>query len=316
MNKIYKKIVLLLMIFIFTLSVTCCRSQSNLQNNQEKLKIISVSFPAYDFAKKIAGDKADVSMLISPGQESHTFEPTPRDIINIRQADLLIIGGKSDTWVQKLIDSSELDESKILSMMDCVTLISEEESEETHHEHDHSSFYDYDEHVWTSPVNAMEICKKITEKLIAKSPDNTQLFFDNLNNYLQELNALDETFSNIVTEGKRKTLIFGDRFPFRYFADRYGLSYYAAFPGCSAETEPDAAMIKFLIDKVNDNHIPVVLHIELSNTDIADAICEATGAKKALFHSCHGVTNDELSQGETYISIMMKNADVLKEALS
>ena len=119
-----------------------------------------------------------------------------------------------------------------------------------------------------------------------------------------------------MEHGVRKTLVFGDRFPFRYFADRYGLTYFAAFPGCSGETEPDAATLKFLIDKVSEENIPVVLHVELSNQKIADAICEATGAKKALFHSCHGVTKDEFDRGETYVSLMKNNVDVLKEALS
>lgn len=325
MMKMYKKIMVLLITAVTAASLFGCGGPATepIAEQNGKLKIVATNFPPYDFARQIAGDLADITMLLSPGQESHTFEPTPQDIIKIQQADILIMGGgESDQWAKKLIASSDLDESKTLSMMDCVTAVPEEIAEgmqhnhEEHTEEDHSEFYEYDEHVWTSPVNAMEICKKIAEKLINADSKNEQAYSENLNQYLAKLDELDKSFSAAVENGVRKTLVFGDRFPFRYFADQYGLSYYAAFPGCSGETEPDAATMKFLINKVKQENIPVVLHVELSNPKIAGAICEAAGAKTMLFHSCHSVTKDEFDQGETYLSLMQKNAEVLKEALS
>ncbi len=324
MKKRYKNLTALALALASVLCLFGCGGPGRTPSGgpSEKLKIVATNFPPFDFARQIAGDLADVSMLLSPGQESHTFEPTPQDIIKIQQADLFIMGGgESDQWAKRLIASSQLDERKILSMMDCVTALPEEITEgmqnhEEHAEEDHSEFYEYDEHVWTSPLNAIEICKKIAEKLIDADREHEQVYTENLNRCLAELDELDKCFADVVENGARKTLVFGDRFPFRYFADRYGLSYYAAFPGCSGETEPDAATMKFLIDKVKQENIPVVLHAELSNRKIADAVCEAAGAEARLFHSCHSVTKDEFDRGETYLSLMKNNVAVLKEALS
>lgn len=323
MKKTYKKMLALLITACTAVSLFGCGTASFNTDRSDKIKIVATNFPPYDFARQIAGDLAEITMLLSPGQESHSFEPTPQDMIKIQQADILIAGGgESDQWLKKLTDSSDLDENKILTMMDCVSTLPEEisdgmqHSREAHKAEDHSKFYEYDEHVWTSPKNAMEICKKIAEKLIEADKENEAVYTANLNEYLTALDDLDRRFLKEAETGVRKTLIFGDRFPFRYFADRYDLSYFAAFPGCSGETEPDAATMKFLIDKVKEEHIPVVLYVEFSNQKIADAVCEATGAKKALLHSCHSVTKYEFEQGETYLSLMQKNADVLKEALS
>lgn len=317
MKKSVQAAISIVIIFIAVFSLNGCVPA---ETQTDKIKIVATNFPPYDFARQIAGNAAEVTMLLSPGEESHTFEPTPQDIIKIQQADLFIMGGgESDQWAKNLVSASELDGNKILAMMDCVETVPEEITDGMQHEHteeDHSKFYEYDEHVWTSPVNAEAICKKIYEKILAADRENEQLYASNLNAYLSELDELDKEFQDAVSSGTRKTLVFGDRFPFRYFADQYGLNYFAAFPGCSGETEPDAATMKFLIDKVNDEKIPLVLHVELSNQKIADAICEATGAKKALFHSCHGITKEEFERGETYVSLMKKNVDVLKEALS
>ena len=288
-----------------------------------KLQIVTTNFPPYDFARQIAGDCAEVTMLLSPGQESHTFEPTPQDVIRLTQADLFILGGgESDQWALKLMESSELAENNTLMMMDCVNTVPEEIVEGMQHtheetaEHDHSKFYTYDEHVWTSPVNAIAICEKIAEKLAFQDPEHASVYAENLHKYKEALSTLDAEFTEIAKNGARNTFVFADRFPFRYFADRYELTYFAAFPGCSGETEPDAATMKFLIDKINNEAIPVVFYTELSNRKIADAVCEATGAKQLLFHSCHSLTKEEFDRGETYISLMKQNAIALKEALS
>lgn len=312
----YKTISILLLAVLFAGLVSgCAGNPVKPAEKNDKIRIIATSFPPYDFARQIAGDVAQVSMLLAPGQESHSFEPTPKDMVKLQQADLFIMGGgKSDEWAKKLAKSANLGPENTLSMMDNFPILPE--TPHDHEKKDHSENYAYDEHVWTSPAGAMEICKKIADALCALSPENSQVFLKNLDEYLKKLEALDTEFWHVVENSPRKTLIFGDRFPFHHFARRYGLSYYSAFPGCAGETEPDAATMKLLIDKVKAEKIPVVLHIELSNTKIAEAICEATGAKPMLFHACHGVTKDELDRGETYLSLMEQNVAVLKEALS
>lgn len=309
-----KKIASFVLCLLLSLSFAGCgRPPGANRSENGKLKIITTNFPPYDFAREIGGEFVDVTMLLSPGQESHTFEPTPQDIIALGSADLFIAGGgTSDEWAKKLISNSELEKEKVLFMMDCVEI---KEKDEDNHAHDHSHFYEYDEHVWTSPVNAQKICEEILKRLIEIDEENAQYYRDCAAAYLEKLDQLDESFRSFFESSAQKTLIFADRFPFRYFADEYGLTYFSAFPGCSGETEPDASTMKFLIDKVNNENIPCVFYTELSNQKIADSILEATGAKKTLLHSCHTVTKEEFDKGETYISLMEQNLVNLKEAL-
>ena len=182
------------------------------------------------------------------------------------------------------------------------------------HEHEHEE--EPDEHVWTSPANAILIAEKIATLLKEKDPANAASYEENSVAYVKQLNALDESFRNVVSSGTRKTVLFGDRFPFRYFADAYGLTYYAAFSGCSTETEASAATVAFLVNKIKEEKLPVVFTIEFSNGKIADSVCDATGAKKLTLHSCHNVSADELANGATYLSIMQKNVETLREALN
>jgi zinc transport system substrate-binding protein len=179
--------------------------------------------------------------------------------------------------------------------------------------HDHEE--EYDEHVWTSPENAKKIVQKISDTLSEVDPSNAAAYKASTTAYLSRLDQLDAAFRDVVKGAARKTLVFGDRFPFRYFADAYGLKYFAAFPGCSTETEASAATVAFLIDKVKTEKIPVVFHIELSNEKIADTICEATGAKNLLLHASHNISRDDFQSGLTYLDIMTANVSALKEAL-
>lgn len=295
------------------------------------LTIVTTIFPPYDFARAIAGDTAHITMLLSPGAEAHSFEPTPRDIIAIQSCDLFIYaGGENEAWVADMIDALDIDKSKVISMMDVVSPLTEEalpglESghEHTHdHEHDASCEHgqdedtsEYDEHVWTSPKNAALIAQAIADRLCSIDPTNAGLYSTRCANYRQELSALDEKFRSLVENASRRTLVFADRFPARYFTEEYGLEYYAAFPGCSADTEPSAATIAFLIDTVNEQNIPAVFSIELSNGRLASAIAEATGTKVLTFTSCHNLTKEEFDSGATYISLMEGNLSSLQEAL-
>jgi len=284
----------------------------------EGISIISSIFPSYDFARQITGGDEDVTMLLPPGSESHSYEPTPRDTIKIQDCDVFIYtGGESDSWIDQILDSIDTSNVKIVKMMDCVETVPEElvEGMQAAGDDEESEEPEYDEHVWTSPKNAKVIVEKISEAICRADPGNSQKYQQNTEEYLKQLDALDQKFQTVVDQGVRKTLIFGDRFPFRYLADEYRLDYYAAFPGCASETEPSAQTVSFLIDKVKEEKIPVVFYIEMSNEKMADTICEDTGAKKMLFHACHNVSKDDLKNGTTYLELMENNVKALKEAL-
>lgn len=497
----------------------------------EKVKVVTTIFPQYDFVREIAGDNVELTMLLPPGAESHSFEPSPKDIITIQECDIFIyVGGDSDVWIADILDSMDTSSMTILSLMDMVEVKEEEIVEGMEHDHDHghehaeidpdnvkdreltdfagdwatietalaagaldeyithqaeenevsfdeqkstyesawktdyptlrvdgdkitfvsdsgevsatyayanyeliegdhglSVWYGYtkesgddaapqnlvfndhgdgnvheeeehdehdesdahdehdsdehhehatahthvrygsetvaelaaitdwtpfyfdaaasheevaqalgghghsdeeeeegheheegelDEHVWTSPKNAKLIVQAISNTLQQKDAANADIYAQNTTAYLAKLDELDAAFEEAVAAGSRNTIVFGDRFPFRYFADDYGLEYFAAFTGCSTETEASAATIAFLIDKVKDEHIPVVFYIEMSNEKIADTLCEDTGAEKRLMHSCHNVSKQEMEAGASYLSLMTQNIEVLREALA
>lgn len=285
--------------------------------NAEKFLVVATNFPAFDFARQVAGDSAEVAMLLPPGAESHTYEPTPRDILMIQNADLFVyVGGESDAWVEDILSSFD-HEVPVLRMIDCVAAVEEElvagmeEEEEEAGEEE----AEYDEHVWTSPVNAVRIEQAIEKALQTLDPANASAYQANSDAYTQQLEALDQGFKDFFSGVRVKTLILGDRFPLRYFADEYGLTYYAAFPGCSTETEPSAATIAFLIDKVRTEGVSTVFYIEFSNHLVADSIAEETGVKTALYHSCHNVSQADLDAGATYLTLMASNLETLKGAM-
>ncbi|MDR2343112.1 MAG: metal ABC transporter substrate-binding protein [Spirochaetaceae bacterium] len=284
-----------------------------------KPAVVTTIFPAYDFAREIAGDNVNLTMLLPPGAESHSFEPSPRDIITIQNSDIFIyVGGESDAWVDRILDSMDTNMITI-RLMDAVDVVEEEivegmqEEEEDGGEEEAET--EYDEHVWTSPRNAELIVRKIADTLESLDAANAAEYEKNTVAYIEKLRKLDGEFKDLVDGAKRKTIVFGDRFPFRYFADAYGLDYYAAFPGCSTETDCSPATIAFLIDKVRDEKIPVVFHIELSNENIADAIAEETGAKKSLLHAVHNITKRDFDSGTGYYDLMTQNLVYLRNAL-
>lgn len=311
------KKLLFVLVLLGCLVSGCGDPNLGMDEDNGKLNLMATIFPQYDFVREIAGDKVNLNLLLPPGMESHSYEPTPQDIIRIQNSDLFIyVGGESDSWVENILES--LDQPvAALALMDMVDVVSEEYVEGMEHDHDKSQAIEaeYDEHVWTSPKNAMLIVKGITGFLAEADPQNAAYYQENSAAYLTKLANLDQGFAEAVASGSRNTLIFGDRFPFRYFADAYGLQYYAAFPGCSNETEPSASTIAFLINKVKLEEIPVVFYIEFSNQKMADAICESSGAQKRLFHSCHNLNQEDSENGASYLSLMTGNLDALKEAL-
>ena len=289
----------------------------NSEEKAEGIKVITTNFPPYDFVREITGGKVEAEMLLSGGQDSHTFEPTAKDIMKINEADLFICtGGESDAWIDTIAESLDGD-VKIVRMMDYITPLKVEASDHNHsHEEDEAvgedHSHEYDEHVWTSPSNAISISEGITEALCSISPENAEAYKKGLADYTVELKALDEELRK-AAEGLKKPLIFGDRFPFTYLAHEYGISYHAAFTGCSSETEPSAAKMTELIDEAAETGAKVIYHIEFSTCKVADAIAEAVGAETRLMHSCHSLSDEDLAAGETYLSIMRRNIAAMTE---
>lgn len=289
-----------------------------------KINVVTTIFASYDFVRQIAGDSVNLQMLLKPGEESHSYEPTPKDIISISECDVFIyVGGENDAWIDHILESMDTSHMKILKLLDMIENKYEEESvegmentNEHHHEHEEDLDGEWDEHVWTSPVNATVICENITETLCTMDLDNADTYRKNCDEYAKELEKLDEAFIDAVFNAKRNVLVFGDRFPLRYFVEEYGLDYYAAFPGCAAESEASAATVAFLTDTVEDNNIPVVFKIELSNADMANAIAEDSGCKVITFNTCHNLSVKDFEAGETYVSLMYKNVNAIKEALN
>jgi zinc transport system substrate-binding protein len=269
-----------------------------------------------------------------PAPRAISYEPTPQDILKIQNADLFVYpGGEGDAWVDDILSAFD-HEVPALRMIDCVDAVAEEvlegmtatghdhedHEDEDHEDEDHEDEdglheIEYDEHVWTSPKNADLIQRAIAKRLSAVDPEDAAVYAANSETYGEALAALDRQFDEFFDGVENKTLIVGDRFPLRYFADAYGLTCYAAFPGCSNETEPSAGTIAFLIDKVRETGVSTVFYIELSNHLVADSIAEQTGAKTAMFHSGHNVSRADFDAGATYVSLMRANLETLREAM-
>lgn len=274
------------------------------RNENEHSKIVVSNFVAYDFARAITGD-GSIKMLIKPATETHNFEPTPQDVTDITNADFFIYnGGESEEWVAELLRDNNIDENKTIRMMDFVELKQEDGEDE------------YDEHIWTNPLNAIRIINAIRDRLIAKNTSKLNEYTEKAAKYTDRIMQSDQKIRDIVKNAKHKELIFADRFPFRYFVDEYGLDYYAAFPGCSDQTEASSQTIAELIEKVKANKVPVILKIELTSDSLAQTIAAETGAIIRVLNAAHNVSQADFEAGKSYADFLEQNIEVLEEALN
>ncbi len=301
-----KKLICLIMALFMIFIIAGCENSA--VKDDGKLSVVAVSFPEYDFARAVAGDLASIKMLIPPAGEVHGYEPTVSDIKAVNGCDLFIYtGGESDSWVEDLLESANNENLKTLAMTQCVEAFKVDS-------HDHDK-YTVDEHVWTSPKNAISIVNSIKDTLCEIDNENKEAFANNAKAYCEKLEELDENIRAVTENANNNTLVFGDRFPLTYFAEEYGLEYKSAFSGCSEDTEASASTIASLIDYVKENEVPVVFVNELSNTAIAEQIAKETGAEVKTFYSCHKVSKDDFEKGKTYIDIMSRNIENLEIAL-
>lgn len=281
---------------------------------EKRLNIVATDFPCYDFARQIAGEHADVSMLIRPGVEVHSFEPSPADIMSVGGADLFVyIGGESDAWADNIL--SGFDDKDAPYQLRMIEVVSPVEEEHHHEGHDHGE-PEYDEHIWTSPKNAILMIDSLCQKICVLDAENADAYKAAADAYIARISEIDAAFEAAVESGKRRELVFGDRFPFVYFTEAYGLDYFAAFESCTAETEPSPMTLMMLIEKVKSEDIPVIYTIEMSTQNVARTISEETGAQILTLHSLQTVTQDEFAAGETYVSIMWKNVEAVRKGLN
>ncbi|MGI6206080.1 MAG: metal ABC transporter substrate-binding protein [Anaerovoracaceae bacterium] len=325
MKKILRLPALLILLLAAVLVLTSCGStssgssssgSSSSEDDGGRVKVVATIFAAYDFARQVSGGNADVTMLIKPGTDVHSYDPTVKDIEEIENCDLFIYaGGENDAWVDKILDSLD-NKPKTVVMTECTGLYKEEITGGMQTTAEQRSEDEWDEHVWTSPMNAQKIASAISDSLQEIDPEHASDYEKNNEEYQKELQDLDSDFRDVVNNSKRKTVIFADRFPVRYFTEEYGLTYYAAYPGCASDAEPSAKTVVSLIERVKKENIPAVFYIELSNQKMADTVAEETGAKKLLFSSCHNVTAQQFEDGVTYISLMRDNLENLRYALN
>ena len=294
------------------------------------LKIVTTIFPQYDWVMNVLGDnpaKADVTLLQDSGADLHSFQPTASDIMKISECDLFIyVGGESDEWVDDVLKEATNKKMVAINLMDALgDTVKEEEivegmqEEEHEHEHHHEeSEIEYDEHIWLSVKNASALVNTISDALQKIDSANANTYKANADSYIAKLNELDKQYQDVVYNASVKTVLFGDRFPFRYLVDDYGLTYYAAFVGCPAESEASFETITFLAKKTDELSLHAVLTIEGKNHKIAETIIDNTASKdqKILtMDSMQSVTSADIANGANYISIMEGNLSVLKEAL-
>lgn len=322
-------------VLAFVLATGCGRQPENQETEDERIHVVTTLFPYYDFVRQIAGDQVRLTLVVPAGMDSHSFEPTPADMITIQSADILICnGGSMEHWLDQVLESLDTSDMEILTMMDYIDVMEEEVvegMEESEHSHSHEETYEqlihpyeedghemeieYDEHIWTSPVNAMKLVEVISQALQEAVPwagDRIQAATDQ---YLGDLREIDQGFRQVSADRKRSLFVVADKFPFRYLAEEYDLEYRAAFTGCSSDTEPSAKTIAYLIDKIREEEIPVVYYLELSSHSTARVISEETGARQLLLHSCHNVTRREFDQGVTYLQLMRQNVENLRQGI-
>ena len=309
-------------------------------NTKGKLKVVTTIFPEYDITRAIAKDKVDLELMIKPGVDVHSFTPTPQDIKAVQNSNIFVYGGtEHDKWVENLTKSIDMKNKKVVKLVDGIQQLEEEsvdgmkhehhhdDKKEDEHNHDHKhekedehnhkgEEKELDPHYWTSPKNAIQMVKTITNALVEKDSDNAEFYKENAENYIKQLEGVDKELHDVVDNAKIKKVVIADRFPFRYLFKDLGLEYRALFSGCSVESTASAGQIKKMVDYVKENKIPVVYHIEMGKGELAETVAKNSGAKVKLLHSIHTVTKEDFDKGVTYIDLMKQNVEALKEGLN
>ena len=300
-----KKFCRVMLMCLVLLAACCAVAEGN--------TVVTTSFPCYDFARQVAGRHCSVELLIRPGTEVHSYEPSPADILKIGEADLFVcIGGESDVWAEDILTSFGSDAPAAVRLIESV------EGLEAGHDHAHhgGEKLHWDEHIWTSPKNAVKMLRMVEEALCETMPEYASDFHANADAYAARIEEIDAQLAEIVANGKRGELIFADRFPFLYMAHDYGIGYSAAFESCASDTEPSAQTMVTLIQRIMQTKAPAVYVIEMSTGTIARALAEETGVEILTLHSIQTVTQQEFDAGENYVTLMQKNLEAIQVGLN
>lgn len=315
-----KKIILIILAILIIVGLAFIifkgGNNQNKDKDSKKIKIVSSNFASYDFLRAIIGDNDNVELtfLMGPGKDAHSYDPTAQDLITIQNADLFVyVGGEMEKWSDKVLDSLNKDDKKIICIADFVDTIEEKEVDGAEEEEEEGAF---DEHIWTSPENSVKMVNALEQSMEQIDNENAPKYRENAERYIAQINDIDKQIQEIVDNKKRDRLIFADKMPMQYFIDYYNLKVSAAFKGCSTESEPSAKTIAYLEDKVKEEKIPVVLYIELNPGRVAKTIANEAGQCEAMqIQALHNVSLDDFNNGETWVSLMTRNIDVLKKAL-
>ncbi|MBQ8209027.1 MAG: zinc ABC transporter substrate-binding protein [Clostridia bacterium] len=317
MKKIF---IYILSLCLLLISLTSCADTQQNGDDDASLTIVTTIFPIYDWVRNITGSTDGIVYLDGSGIDMHSFEPTANDIITLANADIFIcIGGASDEWVDAAVSSCANENLTVIKLIDITGGLTEEAVEGMQEEDDHGHDTDtseLDEHIWLSLKNAQTAVSAIAKALGELDTVNRDTYLSNAENYNQKLTELDGRYAQTVASAEKNTLIFADRFPFRYLTEDYSLNYYAAFPGCSAESEASFKTITFLIEKTKELQLDYIIILENSDGKLAGTIADETGAKALTLNSCQSVTSTEIENGKTYLSVMEENLAILTEALS
>ncbi|GHV14763.1 periplasmic divalent manganese/zinc-binding lipoprotein [Clostridia bacterium] len=305
-----KKIIAIILAVAFVSMLFACSDTAEVGDG--KFTVVASLFPQYDFARTIAGDRADVTLLLPPGTESHSFDPTPSDMVTLNKADLfLYTGAAMEPWAAGVIAGATDGGLVAVDCSEGITLIDDE-----HEDEDEESDHEEDAHIWLNLLNAVRMVDHILTSFCEKDPDGADYYAERAGKLKEDLNALDSEILSAVDNADRKTIVFGGKFSYIYFLERYGLDYVTAYESCAANDEPSVGKIADVISFIKANNIPVIYHEELSDPKIARAIADETGCEMKLFATAHNVTRNEFESGVTYLDIMRGNLENLKAGLN
>ena len=347
-----KKVILILVAILIVLlaGFVIFKSGESKKRDLNKIQVVTSNFASYDFLRAIIGDNDNVELifLLGPGKDAHSYEPTSQDLVTIQNADLFVyVGGEMEQWADKVLDSLDTSNTKVICIADSVDTIEEQDvdgAEDHEHEHEHGDDEDhehedddedndhensddkhehehkegaYDEHIWTSPSNAIKMVNGLEKAMEEIDGDNAQKYRENADKYIAQIKDVANQIQEIVDNRVRNRLVFADKMPMQYFIEYYDLEVSAAFLGCSTETDPSAKTIAYLLDRVKTEKIPVILYIELNNGKVARTIAEevGNGCEAMQIQTVHNVSLDDFNNGETWVSLMTRNLEVLKKAL-
>lgn len=303
-----KKIISIFLLFVVTFAFCSC---GEAERSTDKISVVTTIFPYYDFARSVSKGTCEVDMLLKPGSDVHSFEPTPSDILKIRNADLFIYnGGESDEWVDSILESlGDTDKPVVMKMTDYVKPLTEMDAD--HHAEDEE-----DEHIWTSLDNAKNLVSKISDEVSKLDSMNKSIYHRNGLDYIEKISKVQSEIENTVNSSESKKIVVGDRFPLLYFATEFSLDWECAFPGCSTETEPSLDRLSKLTDTIEKDKIKTILKLEMSENKVADTLADETNTKVRTFYSAESVSKEDFANNVTYVDLMERNNNALKEALS